>query len=76
MKQLTKEQLTDMIYENWEKVTVSNLTKCKEHMYSSIKETDHWVGIFFKLMITYGTEIKKECCQVMADTLYDILYSE
>lgn len=76
MKQLTKEQLTDMIYDNWDKVTVSNLKKCKEHMLSSIKETDHVVDVLLKLLVAYGTEIKKECCQIMADTLYDILYSE
>lgn len=31
---------------------------------------------FIKLMVVYGTEIKNECCQIMVDTLYDILYSE
>ena len=77
MKQLTKEQLTDVVYNNWEKVYESNINGKKERLMDSIKGSgDNCAELMVKLIISYGNEIMNECSQVITETLYNILYTE
>lgn len=77
MKELTKEQLIDLVFDNMEKVIEQNVESAEKNIKSSIKGSeDNLVEIILRLIVSYGTEIKRECCQAFAETLYDILYSE
>lgn len=77
MKQLTKEQLTDVVYNNWEKVYESNINGKKERLMDSIKGSgDNCAELMVKLIISYGNEIMNECSQVITETLYNVLYTE
>ncbi|MDE5697755.1 MAG: hypothetical protein K2I96_10165 [Lachnospiraceae bacterium] len=77
MKQLTKEELTDVVYNNWEKVYESNINGKKERLMDSIKGSgDNCAELMVKLIISYGNEIMNECSQVITETLYNVLYTE
>lgn len=77
MKQLTKEQLTDVVYNNWKKVFESNINGKKERLMDSIKDSgDNCAELMVKLIISYGNEIMNECSQVISETLYSVLYAE
>ena len=77
MKQLTKEELTDVVYDNWEKVFESNINGKKKRLMDSIKGSeDNCAELMVKLVIAYGNEIMNECGQVISETLYSVLYTE
>ena len=77
MKKLTKEQLKDLVFDNMEKVIEQNLESAEKNIKSSIKGSEDNLGeTIAKFVISYGTEIKREFCKAIAETLYDILYSE
>lgn len=77
MKQLTKEQLTDLVNENCKKIAELNLNGMTEHILDSLKGSgDNCSKVITNLVVSYGAEIKKECCNILIETLYDVLYGE
>lgn len=77
MKQLTKEQLTDLVYDSCKKTMELNLDSMQERLQDSIKGSEgncaEWI---VKLVVAYGAEIMSGCNQVLAETLYNILYAD
>ena len=77
MKQLTKEQLAEMVHNNCKKIIGSNMDGMKERLLESIKGTgDNCSELLVRLVVAYGAEIMDECNQIFSETLYDILYTE
>ena len=76
MKQLTKEQLTDLVKDNYKRITELNIDGIGERVADFIKDSkDNWEEIM-KFVVAYCAEIRKECCNILIDTLYDVLYNE
>lgn len=77
MKELTKEQLIDLVFDKCEEIAKNNSEKFKQHISDIIKESGSDGA---KLLITfttaYGNEMRKECCQTVAEILHEVLYSE
>ncbi len=77
MKQLTKEQLIDLVFDKCAVIVQSNAEQIKEDIWNEIKGSeDNWIEMLVAFVIAYGNEIRRECCQNFAEILYDILYSE
>lgn len=76
MKQLTKEQLIDLVYENCKKVTELNSEKMGERVSGFVGDEKDFNIAIIKTMAAYGAEIKKECCNILVETLCDMFYSE
>ena len=77
MRQLTKEELTNVVYENWKKVYASNVAGIRERLVDSIIGTgNNCADLMVKLSVSYGNEIMNECVQVITETLYSVLYTE
>ena len=77
MKQLTKEQLIDLVFNKCAVIVQSNAEQIKEDIWNELKGSeDNWTEMLVKFVIAYGNEIKRECCQTFAVILYDVLYSE
>ncbi len=77
MKQLTKEQLTEMVHDNCKKIIDLNMDGMAERLTESIKRSgNNCSELMVKLIVAYGAEIMTECNQVLAETLYNILYTE
>ena len=77
MRQLTKEQLTEMVHDNCKKVIDLNMNGMTERLLESIKGSgDNCSELMVKLVVAYGAEIMNECNQVLSETLYNILYTE
>ena len=76
MKQLTKEQLTEMVYGTMVKVYRSNEENLMKEICDSGKETDNPCLKIVSARGVFGAEIMRECSQVLIETLYDILYTE
>lgn len=72
MKQLTKEQLIDLIFDNCKKVTELNSEGLGERVSDYIENENDFTIAIIKAMAAYGAEIKKECCNILAETLYDV----
>lgn len=77
MKRLTKEQLTEMVYDNCKRTMELNLDRMKDRLQDSVKGSEgncaEWI---VKLVVAYGAEIMSGCNQVFAETLYNILYAD
>lgn len=76
MKQLTKDQLIDLIYDNCRKVTELNSERIGERVSDFIGDEKDFNIAIIKAMAAYGAEIKKECCNILVETLCDVFYSE
>lgn len=77
MKQLTKEQLIDLVFNKCAVIVQSNAEEIKGNILNDIKGTeDDWSNMIVAFVIAYGNEIRRICCQTFAVILYDILYSE
>ena len=77
MRQLTKEELTNVVYDNWKKVYESNVDGIRERLVESIIGTgNNCADLMVKLSVSYGNEIMNECVQVITETLYSVLYTE
>ena len=55
---------------------MENAENVSKNVIKHTKNPDSLGSMLAQVIIAYGTEIQKECCQIIADTLYDILYSE
>lgn len=76
MKQLTKEQLMELVYDNCEKATEENMEYKAKNMENLAKNADSLGASIADVIVAYGEEIKKECCHTFVKTIYDILYGE
>lgn len=77
MRQLTKEELTNVVYDNWKKVYESNVDGIRERLVDSIIGTgNNCADLMVKISVSYGNEIMNECVQVITETLYSVLYTE
>lgn len=77
MKQLTKEQLTHLVFDKCIALMQSNEEQIKESIMNEIKGTeDDWSKMIVSFVVSYGNEMRRICCQTFAGVLYDILYSE
>ena len=66
MRQLTKEELTNVVYENWKKVYESNVDGIRERLVDSIIGTgNNCADLMVKISVSYGNEIMNECVQVI-----------
>ena len=77
MKELSKEHLIDLVFNKCGKIVQSNADQMKECILDYIKESENnWNEMLVKFVTAYGDEMRRVCCQTVAETLYDILYSE
>ena len=76
MKQLAKKELVDLIYNKALEVTKLNIDVMTQNISKSLKGVNDYNVAIVNAMAAYGSEIEKECCNIMAETLYEILYSE
>lgn len=77
MKQLTKEQLIDLVFDKCAKIMLSNVEQIKGNILNEIKGSENNGNeTLVKFVTAYGNEMRRACCQTIAETLYDILYSE
>ena len=76
MKQLLKEELIDLVF-NKCSACESNAEQIKESILNDIKGSeDDCNKMIVAFVISYGNEVRRECCQTFAEILYDILYAE
>ena len=77
MKQLTKEQLIDLVFDKCAEIILSNAEEIKENISNEIKGSENNGNeILVKFVTSYDNEMRRVCCQTIAETLYDVLYSE
>ncbi len=77
MKQLEKDQLIDLVFDKCTELVQLNSEKIKEGIMNDIKSAENnWVEMIVKFVAAYGNEIRRECCQMFAEVLYEVLYSE
>ena len=76
MKQLTKEQLTDLVHDKARKIAEQNIDIMTQKISKSLEGVNDFNIAIVNAIAVYGAEIEKECCQTVAETLYEILYSE
>ena len=77
MKQLTKEQLINLVNDNCKEVIELNKDGMTERILDSIKGAgDNCSDLMIKLIVAYGAEMMQACNHVFAETLYNLLYTE
>ena len=77
MKQLEKDQLVDLVFDKCEEVARNNLEKFKQHISNIIKESgSDGAKLLIEFVTAYGNEMRKVCCQTVAEILHEVLYSE
>lgn len=77
MKDLTKEQLIDLVFNKCNEIAIKNSEKFEQHISDIVKESqNNGAKMTVDFVMAYGNEIRRECCQTFAEILYDILYSE
>lgn len=77
MKQLLKEELIDLVFNKCAVLVQSNAEQIKESILNDIKGSeDDCNKMIVAFVISYGNEVRRECCQTFAEILYDILYAE
>lgn len=77
MKDLTKDQLIDLVFNKCAEIVLSNAEQIKENILNDINESEsNGNEILVKFVAAYGNEMRRVCCQTIAETLYDILYSD
>lgn len=77
MKQLEKDQLIDLVFDRCNEIAIKNSEKFEQRISELVEESqDNGYEMLVKFVTTYGNEIRRECCQTIAEILYDILYSE
>lgn len=77
MKQLSKEELTDLVFNKCQEIAIKNSEEFGKRMLNLADEKkDHGVEMIVEYITAYGNEMRKECCQTIAEVLYDVLYDE
>ncbi len=77
MKQLSKDQLIDLVFDRCNKIAIKNSEEFGQRMSDLSKETQgDGAEMIVKFVTAYGNEMRRECCQTIAEILYDVLYCE
>lgn len=77
MKQLTKDQLIDFVFDKCNEIVIKNKEKFEQRISDLVKESqDNGAKMIVDFVTVYGNEMRRECCQIIADVLYEILFSE
>lgn len=77
MKELTKDQLIDLTFEKCHAITMENSANFGQRIADLVERSQKdGVKMIVDFVTVYGNEIRKECCQTVAEILYDVLYSE
>ena len=77
MKQLSKDQLIDLVFDRCNKIAIENSEEFGKRMSDLAKETQgNGAEMIVKFVTAYGNEMRGECCQTIAEILYDVLYGE
>ncbi len=76
MKRLTKKELKNLIHDNMRVIARQNIDTMTQNISKSLEGINDFNIAIVNAMAVYGAEIEKECCQTVAETLYEILYSE
>lgn len=77
MKELAKEQLIDLVFKKGAEIVESNAEHIKESILNDVNEAENnWSKMLVKFVTAYGNEVRRECYQVFAEILYEILYSD
>lgn len=77
MKKLGKDQLIDLVFDKCNEIAIRNSEKFEQSISALVKESqNNGAKMIVDFVTTYSNEIRRECCQTIAETLYDILCSE
>lgn len=76
MKQMTKEQLMDLVYDNCAKATEENAENMAKSVSDFTEDASDPGEKILKTIKVYCMETKRECCHAFVETIYDILYNE
>jgi hypothetical protein len=77
LKQLSKDQLIDLVFDRCNKIAIKNSEEFGQCMSDLSKETQgDGAEMIVKFVTAYGNEMRRECCQTIAEILYDVLYCE
>lgn len=76
MKQLSKEQLSEMVHDTIVSVYKSNEGNLMKKISDSAKDANNPCTTVVNAMAVLGAEIMWECNQTLVETLYNILYTE
>ena len=77
MKQLSKDQLIDLVFDRCNKIAIKNSEEFGQRMSGLAKETQgNGAEMIINFVTAYGNEMSRECCQTVAEILYDVLYCE
>lgn len=74
MKQLSKEQLKELVYNKAIKVAEENVDILTERLTTCVKDTDNLATVIVNILAVYKAEIVKECSQTLTETLHTIFY--
>lgn len=75
MKRLSKEQLIDLVFDTCNKIAIKNSEEFGQRM-SNLSKEGNGALMIINFVTAYGNEMRKECCQTIAEILYDVLYYE
>ena len=76
MKQLSKEQLYDLVKDAALTVGEINIDNMLQNLTKAIEGKEDSGATTLSFISAYGTEITKLWCQILVDTLYSVLYEE
>lgn len=76
MKQLSKEQLYDLVKDSALTVGEINIDNMLQNLTKAIEGKEDSGATTLSFISAYGTEITKLWCQILADTLYRVLYED
>lgn len=76
MKQLSKEQLYDLVKDAALTVGERNIDNMLQNLTKAIEGKEDSGATTLSFISAYGTEITKLWCQILVDTLYSVLYEE
>lgn len=76
MKQLSKEQLYDLVRDTAFTVGEINIDNMLQNLTQAIEGKEDSGVTTLSFISAYGTEITKLWCQILVDTLYRVLYEE
>lgn len=77
VKRLSKEQLIDLVFDRCNKIAIKNSEEFGERMSNLSKEAQGDGAVMIINFVTaYGNEMRRECCETIAEILYDVLYDE
>ena len=76
MKQLNKEQLYGLVRDAALTVGEINIDNMLQNLTKAIEGKENSGATTLSFISTYGTEITKLWCQILVETLYNVMYEE